>query len=1122
MVTDTDRPRDAEARDAIIEATGRSVLVEAGAGTGKTRLVVDRILRGICDGRFELSGAVVITFTEKAAGELEARLRAAVAAALHRPGLGDADRERLRAALDELDSANIGTIHSFCARLLRERAAAAGVDPEFTVLDEAGAVMLRQECWRDWLDEQVATSPPALVTALRAGVKIAGLKGVADCICGTPEVLDGGLAVPRPERDLGAAAEALTAVAGRVLPLCDQHISKRTNEHARAFRTCCGGLVEAEPDDLRGIQVLACSLAATAPEKAITSFRKESREAVLPVLEECAAAARAVAAHLACDVFEWLLDYAGHYREAKAGHSALDFQDLLALAARMLRDNLPVRRYFQHRFSAFFVDEFQDTDPLQAELIAYLCERRDGKCARGMADVRLEDGKLMAVGDPKQSIYRFRRADVQMYEDFKGLYDAGDIHQIQCNFRSSSWLIEWFNHLFEHILIPSDQEGVYQAEHVPLMAPWPDMARGGAPVMVVCPPPELPAGEWNADVARRHEALYLARAVRALVEGEIAVPGHADGFSWRDFAFLFRALTDVGIYEDALDATGIPYRLVGGRRFYSRGPVVAALEVLKAVDDPLNEMAIVAALRSPFFGISDEELMRYRTGGRPWNYLVADRRAGPVGEALGLLADWHARRNSVSPQALLREIFDATKALQSVLLKPDGRQRAACLEKLLVTVRGLAATNHTFSSMVGYLSSVQESEIAEEEAGVVEPGDDFLSLLTMHKAKGLEFPVVVLPDVTRETRGKVRGGALLVNRRRASAAFKVQGGIESENFPALAAEEAGNSQAETARVLYVACTRAERLLVLPLHWRLNARKPGIEDLLTGTGLFAAPGEVPFGVERAGVYYLDTRGWRGELNVSLSPRKSVSGNEQEAEALLADRRAWEEAHRALAARASAAEPVALPSALGPEHEAAAGARTGAAGAGAAFGTLFHNLMGSVPLVPGKDGAAEQLVRRLAESEADRLDMDGEAAQRAAEMALASLRHRDFRSLLAAADWIEQEVGFSAPLAAIPGCPDGTPGFVEGSVDVLVGGPDGTTVLDYKTDRVQAAGAEAAAGRHWLQLALYGLAMRACRRAGEDVRLAVFFVRPGRLVTRALDAELADAVVRAVARAADGAG
>jgi ATP-dependent helicase/nuclease subunit A len=1115
--------QDAGTRAEIVTSTGKSMLVEAAAGTGKTTLIVDRILQGIRAGTHSLAATVAITFTEKAAGELESRLRARLVEEPHRPDVSEAERARLLTAAEELDRAQVSTIHAFCARILKEKPAEAGVDPEFTVLDEPQAQVLRERCWREWMNLQVAQGESPLADVLRAGVAARDLRQIAFKLAAAPEILDDPrYALDRPAELIEELTRSLREAARQAAEAFDRDLAGRGNDQSRALRDLVRRVAAARPDDAPAIIRRAYGIAAAPLDKVMPSFLKDSRPAVGVVLEKLAACAGSIGARTAHGTFESLKGFIAHYADAKRLRSALDFQDLLFLAARMLRTNPAVRRYFQQRFEAFFVDEFQDTDPLQAEIVSYLCERHGVSPAARMEEVVLEDGKLVAVGDPKQSIYRFRRADVRVYEAFKRLFGAqtlGEdrVRQVYCNFRSSRPLLDCFNRFFERVFAMPTEGGAVQAAHVPLAPGREEEVPPGPCVVAVCPPRGLAVEGWNALQARRHEAGFLACAVRDAVEGD-GLPGWRGRLRYADFAFLFRALGDVDVYQDALDRQGVPSRLVGSRHFYRREQVAETLALLRAIDDPLDEAAVVGALRSSFFGASDEDLLRYRQGGGLWNYLHGDAQRCPVGEAMSLLAGWHRRRNRMPPHVLLREVFDVTKAPQAFRVKPAGPQRAANLDKMLNDLRALGAATGTFGALVRHLRAVQEEELPEEESVLLEPGDDYVQMLSIHKAKGLEFGAVVLPDLFREFGRRDRVPPLLFNRQDGRVGLKVGRGIQSGSYEALAVEERGNELAELHRLLYVAWTRARRLLVLPLYWAASRGASSFQGVIEETGLFAAPDAVPYGGELGGVFYLDTGKMAGRVDVAARPSRLPVEPQEEVPALVAQRQAWQESHRRLAASASSAEPCVLPSSLEEGFQPAWLADESPAGPGGrSFGALFHALMRAVPLDAAPRDETERLVRNLATVEADGLGLGADESAEAARLALRALANAEFRSLLSGAEQAWKEAAFCVPLARLPVCQGEARGFVEGSVDLLLEAANGTMILDYKTDRVGPEALRQAAEHYWPQLGLYGLAAQACGRARGPVELALFFVRTGHICRRRLDSEVVGRVADLVAQA-----
>ncbi len=1091
---------DQQVRQRIRTTTGRSLLVEAGAGTGKTTLIVDRLVQGVLDGSIRMPRAVVITFTRKAAGELEVRVRQALQQAASNRDLSDEQRERALEAIGALDQAVISTTHSFCARMLREKPAEAGIDPQFEVLEEGPSQILRRRCWQAWMERQVTQEPRVLLEALRAGVSVAALRDMARALLDAPEV------VSRPEfrLELPSMSEveclkALREHAADVAASISKHMRRNGNKASRAVLEEALRICEAEGGET-ALRRSAYRLAAIDPEAAITSFGEEVRDLILAHMQSLLEPARALGARLACDVFDWLRRFLDYYGQQKRSRSVLDFQDLLLGVAQMLRDNAAARRYFQQRYSTIFVDEFQDTDPLQAEIVGFLCEEPSGPMASRLEEVQLAEGKLLIVGDPKQSIYRFRRADVQVYDRFKGLFANDGVERIQCNFRSTAPLLNWLNRLFSKLFDGGTRAGVFQAEAVDLLPPA-DRACEGPSVVAVPPPPDWEHGKLHVGQWRSLEARFLARTVRQLVQGECEMPGAPEHHRPGDFVFLFRAMTDIGMYEDALDAYGIPYRVVGGRHFYQREQTAETIALLRAVDDPLDEMAVVAALRSSYFGLSDEDLLRHRLAGGRWNYL-RDGGDGPVREALGLLARWHQQRNANSPHILLRQIIDITRARETFLMKPAGRQRVSNLDKILDTVRALGETMRSFGDVVAHLTEAQVQQLREEDSAGMEPGDEFVRLMTVHGAKGLQSKVVVLPALMREFRNIAGVGRLIVDRSDGRVALRVASGLQTPDYERLRDIEHANIIAEESRLLYVACTRAERLLLLGLHWGDPHSKGCFQSLLERAGAVAERGDIPYGEDRDGVHYLDTTGWMDTTNLdALPPRLPESKNEQ-VETLLKQRSEWTERHQELVCLASEGIRVVQPSQLEADmaHTYAPVKGTAAEPGGREFGTLFHRVLADASWEFGLTR-----LRELAVATAHELGMGSTEAEEAARLAAKALGDEAFRLVTAGAE-LWREVPFCVPLSAVAAEHVREGGYLEGSIDLLVRRGAQTTIVDYKTDRIAERGAEQAAETYWPQLGLYAMALQACELAGPAVELIVYFVRHGRLVRRLMDEDL----------------
>jgi ATP-dependent helicase/nuclease subunit A len=773
-------------------------LVEAAAGSGKTTLLLGRIVNLVRSGRARLGEIAAVTFTEKAAADLRVRLR------------GELARAGLHEALRELEIARIGTIHAFAAGLLRERPVEAGVDPGFTVADPLTSRLLLDRTWEAWLPDALSdpSAAEAVGQAIERGLGLDRLRDLAFALVDTRDRLDG-LPDPHPFAEPAAVLNAdVRATLVRLADLASDAVKDPEDRAARALADLAlwvhqtAGLPEAD-------QVAALLGPTRLPDKPgrlgnKTKWRNkaalEQCRAGLIALRERVEAARATARHnLITGLARWAAGFVGAYELAKGRAGCLDFLDLLLRARNLVRDRPDVRRDFQAGIRYLLVDEFQDTDPLQLEMVLSLA---DGA----------SPGSLFVVGDPKQSIYRFRRADIETYEDAKKTFlERGEVLTIRANFRSTRAILDAVNGVFEGVMVPPP-DGEYQPAYVAL-EPSPRTETGDPPVVVALsadlPPPGGPT----------EAATQEARLVAAYLVREVECAGR---FRYGDVALLFRAMTHVVAYEDALRAAGVPFRTVGGRHYYDRSEVGWTIAALSAIEDPHDPVALVGALRSPFFGATDDALLRLHTLGGEFCYL----RPLPAGVDPALAAAWallgalHRERNAIAPAGVVERLLAETAVLAAYALEPQGEARVANLLKVLDTARALEATGAlTFRGLVRWLRDRGAARYEEGESAV--DADDAVRLMTIHKAKGLEFPVVVVADLGRE--GPWRAPVLLADRASGRLAVNLgqlgDAAMTTLDWADAEAREMLRVDAEALRVLYVALTRAERGLVLPVPAR---------------------------------------------------------------------------------------------------------------------------------------------------------------------------------------------------------------------------------------------------------------------------------------------------------------
>ena len=812
---------DQSARDRIEKSLGESLIVEASAGTGKTTELVRRIVATLEAGA-KIDRIVAVTFTHKAAGELKLRLREELDKARRGAPL-------LEVALSRLEEASIGTIHSFCAQILRERPVEACVDPSFEELNEQEADRLYQRAFRAWLERRLNEESPGLRRALArlswrdswddtppleqlqwAGRKLVEwrdytapwhrepfareeeidtivrlARDLADLSSRPRRVTDNLYKGLAPTRYLAGWIDRSGAAGSHDFDALESLILKLGRDLRRDLKKGSGAYGDVPREDLLA-----------------------RRDDILRWIEEFRRRADADLAALLRDEMSGLVD---EYNQRKRNSGKLDFVDLLTCVRDLVVNRADVRGYLQKRFTHLFVDEFQDTDPLQAEILLLLSSA-DPEVSNWL-NVTPAPGKLFLVGDPKQSIYKFRRADMVLYRQIRdNLVDRGvGFVSLTRSFRAVPNIQQFVNAAFETEMTGDVASG--QADWAPLEEhrPEPDHR----PSVIVLPVPR----PYKTRIAKEAINRSLPDAIAALIHWLIESSGWQ--FRARDIAVLFRRRTQAGSdltreYARALEARNIPHLLAGSKSFHHREEIETLRAALTAIEWPDDELNVFATLKGSLFAIPDEILLRYRHDHarlHPFHRpLDADAAFGAVLEALTLLADLHRARNRQPFAATVNALIEATRAHAGFVLRPGGNQILANVARLADLARNYEMSGGiSFRGFVEELAGQAEKEEAAE-APLLEEDSDGVRLLTVHGAKGLEFPVVILADITaniaaREPDQFVDGARRLSATRLLRCAPRELADHEPQ--------ESARERAEGVRVAYVAATRARDLLVVP-------------------------------------------------------------------------------------------------------------------------------------------------------------------------------------------------------------------------------------------------------------------------------------------------------------------
>src|ERR671913_429377 len=840
---------DDAARHLIASALDDTLVVEAAAGTGKTTELVKRILRILSTGRAEVRNIVAVTFTEKAAGELKLRLREALEK--ERTGAAGDVKDRLDAALAGLEEAHVSTIHGFCAELLRERPVEARVDPLFAVLTEGQAERLFDEAFSAWIQEQLKDPPEGVRRGLRRSVwtgfgkTAAKSDGPIDRLRRAAWELsqwrDFTAAWTRNPFDRDADIEQLIAELHEFAALTSQPSYNRDNLYldtapARHLSQEIALHQSFGHEDYDGWEARLVDLSrdrnfSKARHGRGPGYKQDVARAVLVDAMEHFRAhldqfRMAADADLAAALQQELMSAVERYEEMKARGGSLDFLDLLLKARDLVKSDETVRRRLQKRFTHIFVDEFQDTDPLQAEILLLLASADPSETDwRAVTPV---PGRLFIVGDPKQSIYRFRRADVGIYRDVRARLEGcgARLVHLTTSFRSVPGIQACVNEAFAPVM--TGDAFTLQADYVPL-SPFRD-GHKGQPAVIALPVPE-PYGTRNVSAMAIEKSLpdatgafidWLVNESRWKVTertGDKPVPVAA-----RHICILFRRFISFGDdvtmpYVQALEARGVKHVLVGGKTFHDREEVESIRAALAAIEWPDDELSVFATLRGALFAIGDEELLDWRRRYNKFHPFRINKDAAavphlkPVVDALTLLKRLHGRRNYIPVADTIQQLLNATRAHVALVLRPAGEQALANVLHVAELARGYEANGG-----ISFRGFVEELRLAADgaqsaEAPILEEGSDGVRMMTVHKAKGLEFPVVILADLTcklsRAEAGRWIDGASNM------CALKI-GGWAPMDLLLHDAEEASRDKAESQRLTYVAATRARDLLVVPV------------------------------------------------------------------------------------------------------------------------------------------------------------------------------------------------------------------------------------------------------------------------------------------------------------------
>lgn len=1168
---------DGEARERIRTDTSSTLFVEAGAGSGKTHALIERVTTLVLRDGVPLSAIAAVTFTEKAGAELRDRLRVEFERARKGP-----DRAAADAALDDLDSASIGTLHSFAQQILLAHPIEAGLPPLIDVLDEVGSSVAFEERWSELqqqlLDDDSVAEP--LLLAMAVGVELKHLRSLARLFGNDWDLIGDRVLVEPPElvempdlTGLIAAAAQISTSAAECLDAEDRLLAK-----VRQIRDL-GLMLDAAADPETQLAVLQ-SLRIL---KVGRTGRKENWPDVAKLRSDCTEVVD-VAGSLVELLLDACLRHLSHWiairvlesAELRRAEGRLEFHDLLVLARDLLRREPSVRAALQERYQCLLLDEFQDTDPIQIELAVRIAGGAEAD-APDWRDIEIPDGSLFVVGDPKQSIYRFRRANIATYLTAQDL--LGDTVTLTTNFRTVPGVLNWINTVFTTLITPEpsaqptyhpltphrptpsqtamssppappqtpnaatpppttdpttdtppttatpqpvtgDQlsfldfsddepattdptdsaadnsqpapasepptEEAHLATVIPLhrhltsvptlpapsttptdnppteadpAAPPADITTtpGGPAVTILGATPHTDLPRAQASVLREREAADVAAVIdQALTNNWQVYDPKIE--SWRpagpgDIAVLVPARTSLPFLEEALDRADIPYRAEASSLVYQTAEVRDLLACARALGDPSDQLALVTALRSPLFGCGDDDLFTWKRSGGSFNLTAPVPDAlltHPVGEAMEWLRRTYYASRWLTPSEVLAKIVADRRMLEVAATGPRARDAWRRVRFVVDQARAWSEVEHGgLRSYLAWAAHQGEEASRVAEAILPETDADAVRVMTIHAAKGLEFPIVILSGMTAAP-NRQRGVQVLWPPD-GGYAVKLKSSVQTEDFDLVQPVDEQMDDYERRRLLYVAATRARDHLVISLHRSGTRRHSSNAELFASADAATAADPAIF----------------TGPPVTVPPEAAAHAvqvrppvNRAEWEARVTEARQ--------ASRKRSAQSASGLEGTGPDV-ALQGADPGAAKAprdvelppwskgryGTAIGRAVHGVLQVVDLSTGAGLDAAVSAQCLAEGVVEYADvvtalvrsaLSSEVVQRAA-----TREH-----------WRESYVGTLQP--------DGT--ILEGFVDLIYREDDGTLIIvDYKTDAIPAEALDARIAHYAPQLRTY---------------------------------------------------
>lgn len=829
---------DQESRNLIVNDFNHNFLVEASAGSGKTSCIVKRMVALAKCGKYSVEQMAAITFTRKAAIELKERFQQEMEIELHKLNSSQ-EKNFLYQALINIEQCYIGTIHSFCARILRERSVKVGLDPTFQELDEIDNILFMEQAWEQYLSNLKIEDSDFFQNLAILGIQIKDLKECYKKVCAYPEVEIIQEKLHNPELDLTMK---------RLYWFCDeakQYIPEQEPE--KGYDHIQQAILQVQKfkryspyrmNDFYKIPILESFAKNYSSSGVLVLNRwlsrekaKEYRDTILPKLKQEFIEPTLDKWREYCHnyIFRFIKPAVNYYHNFRVKHSLVNFQDLLQKTAFLLKDNPEIRSYFQQKYRIILVDEFQDTDPIQAEIIFYLTGQQ--LTEKDWLKLIPRCGSLFIVGDPQQSIYHFRRADIAVYKQVKRLIieSKGKIITLQANFRSLHSLGYFINPLFQDLF--SSHNDQFQVSYSPMQTTRKDKEGfiSGVKQIVI-------TKEKEKEKTLENDANAIASLIRHWVDNKWKIvrtdeelkQGKSPEVTFGDFLILLRYKSGIEIYSRILSEYNIPVIVSGYASLDQSKYLRELLKILRLLKDPQNQVLLVAVLRGIFYGLSDQELYQFKDAGGNFNFFsdlpegLSETLEKKFHSAFQQLRTYHFWSLKYSPVVALEKIMIQSGLLPYLYSGIDTKgEEGNELFFILEYLRESEMKNYYhFAGMVEQIERLYQSKVEEEFNMSYE--ENAVRIMNLHKAKGLEAPIVFLaisyntqkkePDCHIKRFDNKPEGYFLVKKYHHFGNGKII--AQPPKWKEYCQIESAYQEAEETRLLYVAATRAKNLLVV--------------------------------------------------------------------------------------------------------------------------------------------------------------------------------------------------------------------------------------------------------------------------------------------------------------------